>query len=125
MKNKAFKFNYRILVSSIDGMAFHTALRKVCDSDMTSIAYNAITLIDDRDWENYIKFLQVCNSTVHCFSPKTAVAKQIKEWSLSWGKNHLGMSPTAIILAISFKYFTDEDWDGYCSYISVRKVKIQ
>jgi len=118
--------DYKISKSSWDniGERLHTALRKCCDSDPTSIAYNAIHLMDENDsaWVNYLQWLKTCNSTLHSFAPKRTVVNKIKEWSLKW-KPHWFRNPLGNILSCSFNLFTEEDWKAYCSYITCTKMK--
>ena len=39
------------------GTIFHTYLRKYTDSEATSICYNAISLMERKDWKKFITFM--------------------------------------------------------------------
>lgn len=114
--------NYRIVKSSLNGETLHTALRKCCDTDMTTIAWNAIQLMED-SWDNYINWLYECLTKQCSFSPKTAVSYFIEEWSLKWEPPiRLMNNPTNILIA-AFKNFSKTDWESYCTYIKSKKIK--
>ena len=102
----------------IDGEYLHTALRKLCDSPWTSVAWNAIKCMDDK-WDGYLEWMNMCFSTVHSFYLESAGIRMVKMNSLSWrSKSSAGM-----ILEISFNHFSDLDWEGYCGFLDVVYVK--
>ena len=111
---------YAITQSSLDelGMRLHTALRKVCDSTWTSVAYNAISAMPSNEWDSYIQHLIRCNSTVHSFS-SNLLPTNFKRWSESWPH----ATPIGQILKTAFQNFDPRDWDAYLSYITLRRKK--
>jgi len=110
---------FRIKKETICRQAFHTALRKACDSYWTSVAWNAIYLLDENEWNRYNEWLLLCISGVHSFGSKE-VWSFIKESSLSWRAHKRNYA--SVILEICFKNFEEYDWRGYCNYVEVKRV---
>lgn len=115
---KKFK-NYIITQASWDniGERIHTALRKLCDSPITSIAYIAIGNMKDEDWQSYTGYLKMCNSTLHSFCPKESLYIHIQAWSLGWSYQR---TTFPMILNNAFKLFSIDDWKRYCRFITVK-----
>ena len=59
---------------AIFGEIFHTALRKSLDSTASSICWNAVYLLDKKDWEDFLKAVssadpltrQACEDAIYC-----------------------------------------------------------
>jgi len=96
----------------------HVALRKSCDSKATSIAWNAINLMENEHKESYINYIyddlekDIKERTYYSFSD---LIHLIRKSSLSW-RDYFG-NHAASILACSFDLFSIDDWEGYSNYL--------
>lgn len=92
--------------------ALHVALRKACDSTPSSIAWNAIYLLEKKAWPNYLDHVKA-----NVVNPKDIddLESQVKRASIKWRPYGLGHG--AVILHCAFEIFSDSDWGGYVSYM--------
>lgn len=100
----------KLIAKSEWGMALHTALRKCCDSDATTIAYCAISDMQVA-WELYIKYL----AKAKCKGDH----ESLRELSLKWKYREVPTQEMnmAIILHTSFELFSIADWQGYAEFL--------
>lgn len=112
------------------GECLHAALRKCCDSKVTSLLWNVIGLLDEKVWEMYLDHvwvrLQVAEKTGTDFS------HVLKEASLSFedevyrrpaerrqiNNQHLS------VLALTFELMATEDWEGYVAFLEADVVGV-
>ena len=100
----------------------HTALRKCCDSDPTTIAYNIIRAMRGGTW---MIFVDWC-----CEKWREDEVIQFKNIAQEWMENfydyvdretrdklHEGEWPLLIALSITFRLFEEYDWGGFTSFI--------
>lgn len=111
MKEKETESKFGIFREDL-GMATHTALRKVCDSSPTSLAWNLINLEGITPaWKEYLEILW---SIIKALKKKPddygPILKQASE-SLEWG-NH-GQA----CLKLTFRFFDDGDWSGMAAFL--------
>lgn len=92
------------------GYCLHSALRKCCDSEPTSILWNIVHFLPEGVWNQYLVFILPHINTVT--RPKRWVA--LKKHSLEW--EFMGEPPKAA-MHCTFKLFTDDDWQGYATFI--------
>ena len=93
------------------GEALHTALRKLCDSTPTSIAWNLIALdVCTAAWEEYLQIVWPKTRRVK----KDDLWKQLKVASENWPGcgNHAKAA-----LRCAFRLFSDDDWKQMAGYL--------
>jgi hypothetical protein len=93
------------------GGCLHAALRKCCDSEWTSVAWNVVHLMKE-SWEDYLK---------HLAQQKVTEWGRLKTESLAWERNHL---PTdwsdhyaRQTFCIALKNFDDNEWKAYAGFL--------
>ena len=104
------------------GGALHTALRKLCDSKPTALAWNVINLLTDYDhglrqhWSAYLDHvwaaLDAKRHTFRCYEDVVIVVK-----AASLGFDYIGHPPRAA-LVLAFQFFDIGDWQGYCGFLT-------
>lgn len=104
----------KIIPKSDWGEALHTALRKLCDSTATTIAYNAIAVMEE-SWHHYVEHVR------NTLRKDDVLHEELRRVSLQWNchqpsfmgkERHL-----ANILACSFKLFSIADWQGFAGFL--------
>lgn len=101
------------------GESFHTALRKCCDSTPTSIAYNAVCLIDNDtnsiwlDYLNYLKKELVGKKVVI----HKELARMVRNLSGESNEMHWHKTSEGNILYLAFRLFDIGDWMGMTTYL--------
>ena len=88
----------------------HSALRKLCDSDATTIAWNIICILPPPKWFVYLDWVY----------SKLESGSTLKDASLSWrGWDYKAPSEnySSKVLMTAFKLFTDRDWEMYGAYL--------
>lgn len=116
----ANKFTYKLVVEKMDlGSCLHTALRKACDSNATSLAYNLIHLDDmnhvwlhwlDGLWKEFCKLLEATQEGVCQEELLTCCREASSEPYLEFG------SADHNCLRLAFANFDDDDWMGMLAY---------
>jgi hypothetical protein len=97
--------------------ALHTALRKCCDSLPSSIAWNAIYLMDKNVWPEYVDHVcKVVSESGITPDDVKGLVKQIKNASLEY--NLYGKGHAAVIFHCAMKEFSDYDWQGYAEFLT-------
>ncbi len=101
----------------------HTALRKACDSTITSIAYNMIHATNG-PWGAFVSLVY---SQFNWSRPEESFAERVDELS-EWlpttnelkevGHELTGEERSMLIaLILTFKLFDGDDWKGACAYL--------
>ena len=104
------------------GEALHTALRKCCDSDPTSIMWNLIQLRDGGVWDEYLDHvwleLEVQKRTGKDWAGALRKASLAFERAIcEEGLNRKLNMNFVVIMDIVFNQFDDGDWKGYASFL--------
>lgn len=87
------------------GANLHTALRKCCDSEPTSLAYNLISM------EAFTPaWLQYLNLVIEQGAPYTIPKLQQAAKDLGWG------SAESNALRLVFGLLSDDDWAGFIAF---------
>ena len=96
------------------GYDLSVALRKYCDSTPTTIAYKAVHLMDD-SWNVYCKFMKE-----NLLKEESPTWEDIKEFSIAFEDSDEYSAikddkenSYACILILSFRLFSDSDWQNY------------
>lgn len=93
------------------GAALHTALRKCCDSDATSLLYNVVGL-RDKGWLDYCHLALV---EIEKEDPKDLVGYSRCLWMaadhLEWGDRERAA------LKLSMAHLDQQDWEGMAAYL--------
>lgn len=96
------------------GEALHTALRKYCDSDPTSIAWNVIHLLKPKVWAEYLETVWKRLDGVK-FTDEAAITTAVREASIKDWRivgDYAGVS-----LQCAFKCFNASDWHAYAAML--------
>lgn len=101
--------------------ALHVALRKICDSNPTSILWNLIYKLEKRTWPLYLDHVW---AAIEKGDPKSKPWEVLRAASKSWeremvmsGKREKLDHHGATIMDILFGMFTAEDWKAYASFL--------
>lgn len=87
------------------GINLHTALRKCCDSEPTSLVYNLISIeAFDEAWLQYLGEVIALGEPVTVPKLKAAVK------ALEWGNAERN------VLKLSLQAFSDDDWAGFIAF---------
>lgn len=104
------------------GPALHTALRKACDSNPTSAAWNCINMLKAKPWKLYLKHVIAGFEDFENPGPPAKEYEIRKEWvdklrevSLSWEPYREGSE--AMTLFCIFECFSKNDWHGFASWL--------
>lgn len=92
------------------GPAMHSALRKVCDSKITSAAWNAISL-SDHGWEDFL--LHVTPRFTQDLS-HDEVVEIVRDSLLDF--DYVGDSERSLLYCL-FYLFEENDWYGMTAYL--------
>lgn len=95
------------------GMSLHTALRKACDSNPTSLAWNLIQL--DSMAHAWGEYLDIVWSKIKEVKKQPGNFGPILEASaeaLEYGKH------ARACLKITFRFFDKNDWSGMAAYLA-------
>ena len=114
------------------GAAVHTALRKLCDSTPTTIAYCIISAMED-GWAYYLRAvrrtLKADNTHTLSWEP-LSVAFQVGDEGTGWDeKDFRGLKPREVSLVNAlhavFRLFDECDWGGFSSYVDGAKFNLE
>lgn len=103
------------------GAAMHTALRKVCDSKITSLAYNVVRLVD-AGWSAYARLVaaELAAGSQPVAAAKTAAAKldhlDERQEGNEWLTKEKARSEQ-MALVCTFALFTPIDWECFAAYL--------
>ena len=95
------------------GASLHTALRKCCDSNWTSVAWNAVHLMD-MGWLSYVRYI---------VSQKPLNADDLNRASIIWAEKVALAKLTGNALygtqvfRIALRNFDEADWEGMAEYL--------
>lgn len=111
MKNTKNFFGIR---KSELGMAFHTALRKGCDSPTSSLLWALINLnASNHAWEVFLEAIWSHRTEVTAKYFKASILKILEREKF---KEHDSL---VNVLYLAFKCLTDDDWEGIKSFLHV------
>lgn len=94
------------------GCSLHTALRKACDSTVTSLAWNYLNFADDA-WSTYLKLVKPDWERV---KTRTEALELLKE-SAEDLPNLKTVTSELMTLHLIFKLFDEKDWEGFATYL--------
>lgn len=104
--------------------AFHTALRKSCDSSPTSAAWNFMRAFTDKDWERFTPRLHTAvrmaaGETSHeAFSAVVAARMKDMDHMAFHDHGYLWKAFCGVLASMN-----PEDWEAACSYFVAWEVK--
>jgi len=101
--------------------AMHTALRKCCDSAPTSLLWNLIHLSKSA-WSLYLDYIWVPLKVAEAMNQEP-FWKSLKKVSLRFREdaktpNNKVNLHEIVCFDIIFEMFSDEDWQGFASYLT-------
>jgi hypothetical protein len=98
------------------GLLLHTALRKLCNSRVTSAAYNVIHLLVDHDRESWSVHLNAVWDELESRKPKTP--EEVRDAVKIASTQRMGcVSAGTNALYCLFLMFSDEDFQGYVGFL--------
>lgn len=92
------------------GEALHSALRKLCDSKPTSLAWNLIHVLPGEIWGSYLDHVHARLKD----APADRRALVLRKASLDW--DYSG-TPAKATLHCTFEMFDEIDWTAYAGYL--------
>lgn len=101
--------------------ALHTALRQSCGSRPTTYLWNFLYVVDGGVWDRYLDYVWAHLSVLvpKGEQPHSIVKTASKEFRLSLSKNDDKLEwHSVVLLDLMFEDFSDEDWEGYASFLS-------
>lgn len=109
--------------------ALHTALRKCCDSPITSVAWNVIHMLGDSDWADYGRAVVERLHGKTFATKREVVAELVKITEEHGPANAPGiyrwiMQPSRAALKCTLDLFSADDWLGFASFLLPEKMPI-
>jgi len=83
----------------------HRALRKCCDSDASSMFYNAVRVMDDA-WKHYLTIVRLNINQSDVAGSLRGAAER-----MHWGDSDVNL------LKLIMGYMDDRDWEGMAHYL--------
>lgn len=99
------------------GPLLHTALRKMCDSAATSLAWNLIDLIVDHENKAWHEYLNTVWAAIERDKPEEHWLLLLTVKRASVDELRYAGDRAKSALHCAFRLFNLEDWTGYISFI--------
>jgi hypothetical protein len=94
----------------------HTALRKLCDSKITSAAWNMMYLLSPATTQEFYGTIWKRLEKVEREAEYEEIVKQVR-LAITKDFDYIGSNEKALVYCV-FCCFDKKDWDSYCSYVT-------